>query len=635
MDPRAHFERLRSLLELEAQAEAERLALASRRADAQAERSGVCLTGLVVREEAPALGGRVAVTLQRRGASQPLPWHRLEPGTPVLLVEEQNNTGAGWRGVVARRESHALMVVLAQPPAPQADRPTYRVALSSDEVGRQRQLAAMDQAARAERGRLAQLRDCLLGLRPPRFASQPPVAFLDATLDRSQREAVRHALAAEDVALIHGPPGTGKTTAVVELIRQAIRRGEKVLACAPSHLAVDNLLQRLLAAGEEAIRIGHPVRVSPDLQAHTLDLLVDAHPDLAIARRLLKQADQLRDRASRYTRAQPPPGMRQQLRSEARDLVAEARQLQSQIAGHLLDRATVICSTLTGLDPQILGNRQFDLLVIDEAAQAIEPACWIGLVRARRAVLAGDFWQLPPTILSPHAARQGLSISLMERLARQAPPDIRCQLRRQYRMHARIMGFSSAEFYEETLEADPTVEGHLLRDLPGVADQPLTAAPLMFFDTAGASWDEHREPDGESLFNPEEAGWVVRQVARLRAAGVASHQIAVITPYAAQVRLLRQQADLQEIEIDTVDGFQGREKEAVLVSLVRSNPRGEIGFLEDTRRMNVALTRARRHLGVVGDSATVCHHAFYRRLVEYCERHAAYRTIWEENEYLT
>jgi predicted DNA helicase len=298
----------------------------------------------------------------------------------------------------------------------------------------------------------------------------------------------------------------------------------------------------------------------------------------------------------------------------------------------LLDQASVVCATLTGLDPQVLGQRHFDLLVIDEAAQAIEPSCWIGLVRAGRVVLAGDPWQLPPTILSMQAAREGLAVSLMERLAQAGLGDIRRQLLQQYRMHAQIMGFSSAEFYEGTLQADPLVERHLLRELPGVADVPLTAAPLLFVDTAGAGWDEEREPDGESLTNPAEARWVVKQVARLREAGVAADDLAVIAPYAAQVRLLREQAGMEEIEIDTVDGFQGREKEAILVSLVRSNPHGEIGFLEDTRRMNVALTRARRHLSVVGDSATLCHHAFYRRFVEYCERQAAYRTIWEEME---
>lgn len=470
-------------------------------------------------------------------------------------------------------------------------------------------------------------------MRPLRFSSTSAPAPLDPSLNPSQRAAVAHALAAEDLALIHGPPGTGKTTAVVELIRQAVRRGEKVLACAPSHLAVDNLLERLVAAGAKAIRLGHPVRVLPALQAHTLDLLVDAHPDLALARQLLRQADQLRDRAARTTRTPPPAGLREQLRSEARQLIADARRLESQIASHLLDQAEIVCATLTGLDAQVLGDRQFDRLVIDEAAQAIEPACWIGIVRAQRVVLAGDPCQLPPTILSPEAARAGLATSLMERLA-QALPQAARQLTRQYRMHAQIMGFSSAEFYGGTLEADDAVRTHLLRDLPDVDDTPQTARPLVFVDTAGAGWEEQRELDGESLLNPSEVDWVVRYVRRLQQAGVRPADMAVITPYAAQARLLRQQAELDDLEIDTVDGFQGREKEAVIVSLVRSNTSGEIGFLGDVRRMNVALTRARRHLAVLGDSATLCHHEFYRRLIEYAERQGVYETVWQDMDNL-
>jgi ATP-dependent RNA/DNA helicase IGHMBP2 len=437
-------------------------------------------------------------------------------------------------------------------------------------------------------------------------------------------------LSARDIALIHGPPGTGKTTTLVELIRQAVARGQKVLACAASNLAVDNLLEKLVAANEKAIRLGHPARVLAELQQHTLDLMVDAHPDVKIARKLVKDAMALRASAAKYTRAKPEKGARQAMRSEASELLGDARRLERKVVSHLLDSATVICATLTGLDDGLLGDRRFDLVVIDEAAQATEPASWIPLLRAERLVLGGDHCQLPPTIVSDEAARGGLATSLMERLAKQLGPSIVRRLDVQYRMHEQIMEFSSAEFYDGALLADDSVRNHTLLGLNGVSEHRLTESPLTLLDTAGASYDEEQETEGSSRVNRQEGELVAKQVEALLATGLQPEQLAVITPYAAQARLLRELIKIPNLEIDTVDGFQGREKDAVIVSLVRSNDRGEIGFLSDVRRMNVALTRARRKLIVVGDTSTVAGHPFYGRLIEHFEKFGAYRTVWEE-----
>jgi ATP-dependent RNA/DNA helicase IGHMBP2 len=311
-------------------------------------------------------------------------------------------------------------------------------------------------------------------------------------------------------------------------------------------------------------------------------------------------------------------------------MLAEARQIERQVVTRLLDSAPVLCVTLTGLDPDLIASRVFDWCVMDEAGQSTEPGAWIPLQYARRLVLAGDHLQLPPTVISPEAAADGLGVSLLERLMHASGTAIARRLGVQYRMHTAIMGFSSQEFYEGSLAADSSVKGHLLKDLPGVADCEFTGSPLEFIDTAGASYDEMLEPDGESRLNPMEAVLVLRKVTALLEAGLPAAELAVITPYAAQVRWLREQAKPLEIEIDSVDGFQGREKEAVVVSLVRSNRSGEIGFLEDVRRMNVALTRARRKLIVIGDSATIAHHPFYQRLVTYFERLGAYHSVWEE-----
>jgi superfamily I DNA and/or RNA helicase len=627
----AYFQRLIHLMDLEARAELEQAqARIDRISSVEAERRGDCLIDLVIAEDASGLGGRCVLSLVKRNRTQSLPLNRLQVGSPVLLTQESDPASPGLRGVVCERTGQRVRVAVAEPPEDDDSRTTYRITLTTDEIGRQRQRAALERARTAGRDRLAELRDVLLGDRPPAVA--PPAEFtpLDASLNPSQREAVRFALTARDVAIIHGPPGTGKTTTLVELIRQAVRHGEKVLACAASNLGVDNLLERVVAAGEWAVRLGHPARVLPALQEHTLDLLVENHGDVRLARKFTKEAFALFRKAGKWTRARPEPGARRDLRQEARSLLAEAGRLEEQAVAQILRSATVVCATLTGLDGQLLGQCQFDLAVIDEAAQSTEPGCWIPLTRCGRVVLAGDHCQLPPTIMSHEAVAAGYGVSLQERLVVSQGDVVTRRLTVQYRMHEAIMRFSSEAFYEGELEADPLVRDHRLADLPGVGADAMTLEPLHFLDTAGAGFDERPEPDGDSLYNPEEAELVCRRVRALLEAGLPAGDLAVIAPYSAQVRLLREQLAVEGLEIDSVDGFQGREKEAVVISLVRSNAAGEIGFLADVRRMNVALTRARRKLVVVGDSATLAAHPFYQRLIGYFEANGAYHTVWEE-----
>ena len=627
--PDVYFQHLLRCLDFEAAEEAREVVRRAQQATGiSAERSGDSLIGLVIRDEVAGFGGRVAVTLGKRDQRLELPWTRLGPGSPVVLSEEATRDGAALRGVVTDRDRASITVALRESPESDAERPFYRLTLSSDEVARQRQKEALRSADKAERGRLAALKRTLTQDSEPVFHPPRDWKMLSA-LDESQRNAVSHALAAEDVAVIHGPPGTGKTTTIIELIRQAVRRGERVLACAPSNLAVDNLLERLLAAGERAIRIGHPARVLPALREQTLDVLLDSHPSLKLARDWTREAFSLRRQASRYTRAAPAPGTRRDLRAEARQLLADAHKMEDALVNQLLDSAHVICATLTGLNGDLLGDREFDMVVIDEAAQATEPSCWIPLLRCRRLVLAGDHCQLPATVLSAEARREGFQTSLMERIVKRWGPAVSRQLTVQYRMHQQIMGFSSTEFYAGSLVAADRVRTHRLIDLPEVAAAPATQTALQFLDTAGSHCVEQVEPEGSSLQNPGEAEFVVRHVDELISAGVRPQDIAVITPYSAQVRWIRERISSPGIEVDTVDGFQGREKEAIVISLVRSNSQGELGFLTDTRRMNVALTRARRKLTVIGDSSTLASHEFYLRLLEYFEANDAYGTVWE------
>jgi superfamily I DNA and/or RNA helicase len=627
-----HFQRLSRLLDLEAEAEKlEALRSIERRSPAEAEETGNSLIHLTIRAEDAGLGGCVLLTFGKRNQTLPLPWTRLSTGSPVILSEEGlNHSSPGWRGIISRLQKDNIQVAFSQALEPEGERPSFRLDRSTDEIARLRQRQALDRAREAKSSRLATLRDVLIGRQAPLFQTVAAPPFLNGGLNTSQQQAITFALNAEDVAIIHGPPGTGKTTTLVELIRQITRSGGSVLAVAASNLAVDNLLERLLAAGENVIRLGHPARVSPELREHTLDLLVENHPDMRLARKWMQEANVLRAQASKFYHTKPQPGVREALREEAKQLREDARAVEEQVVDRILGGARVVCSTATGLDPDLLGARRFDWCVMDEASQSTEPVVWIPLQYAEKLVLAGDPCQLPPTVLSAAASAQGFNVSMMERLLGKSAAGISQLLTTQYRMNTDIMTFSSDAFYHGSLLADASVSAALLHDLPGVACSELTDCPVHFIDTAGASYDEEVEPDGDSRLNEMEAELVLKKAQALIEAGVKAEQIAVITPYSAQVRLLREKFRKLEIEIDSVDGFQGREKEAVIVSLVRSNREGEVGFLADTRRMNVALTRARRKLIVIGDSATITSHPFYKKMVEYFESIGAYHSVWEE-----
>ncbi|MEM7393391.1 MAG: AAA domain-containing protein, partial [Verrucomicrobiota bacterium] len=454
-----HLQRLDRWLDLEARAASEQFK--ERTDDASAG-----LSNLIIREEDTGLGGYTLLALGLKNPMQPLPVVQLNVGSPVQLASEQDRR----RGVVTRLDSHVIEVALSKPFPGQDDKPVLRLTPADDEIGMQRAKTALARARYARDDRTADIRDTLMGRREPRFESVSDLEFFRSDLNDSQRDAIGFALSARDLAVIHGPPGTGKTTTLVELIRQAIRRGEKVLACAPSNLGVDNLFERLLAGGEKAIRLGHPVRVLPHLRDRTLKAMVREHAAIKQARKLRREANDLFRKADRSARADVD---RDGLRTEARELLADARGCEADAIQETIDDANVVCATNTGIDADLLGHRRFDLLVIDEACQTTEPACWIPILRANRVILAGDHCQLPPTILSQAAAREGFSVSLQERLVESYGETISRPLLVQHRMHEDIMMFSSNEFYQNRLEAHPTVAGHRLCDLSGVEEEEL------------------------------------------------------------------------------------------------------------------------------------------------------------------
>ena len=625
---RRHFaaEHLRLLqLEREAEiAEAERLLHA--RSDAQLQARGTTLLRLEVVDLEPGFGGRLHAIL-RPSRGDGLPAHRFGPGD-VIAVRANRDDKPVCTGVFVRARGDQVTIALDDE---DADLPSLvRLDQMVTDVTFRRLDGALRELTREVKGDAARFLDVMFGERDPVFAPTPAtdaIGWFDVALDPSQRDAVANALRAEHVALIHGPPGTGKTTAVVELIRQCVARGERILACAPSNVAVDNLAERLLRAGLRIVRLGHPARVNAAVRDVSLAALVADAPEQKLLRDVKREVDQglrkVHRAKSRHDRFAA--------RNEVRSLRAELRQLEGAITKGLIDGAEVVLATTTGAANELLFERPFDRVVIDEAAQALEAACWIALPRGRRTVLAGDHRQLPPTIHSEAAARGGLARTLFERLI-ETPhgATIGRMLTVQYRMHERIMGWSAARLYEGKLQAAATVRHHLLTDLPDVTTTEWTSEPLCFIDTAGCGHDESQGDDEGSKSNPGEAELVVRIVAALREANVPASAIAVVTPYNAQVQLLRSLLGGEpELEIGTVDGLQGREKEAVIVSLVRSNEHGEVGFLAELRRLNVALTRARRHLTVVGDSATLAHDRDLCGLVEHLQQHAHYRSAFE------
>ena len=621
LDLAHHLARMADLLAAERAEERARFEEARGRLRlAEREARGLALADVEAVDEA-ALAGRALVTFSR--GDRPLAGGRIGVGALVTATLRREARPDAPTGVVARRTRTRVAVAFDEPPPDWVTDGRVVLELEPSPVTWERLLSGIGRIRDDRAGRRWHR---ILSGEAPRFETRPRGPALETRLNDEQRAALDLADRAEDLALVHGPPGTGKTTVLVEVIRRAVARGERVLASAPSNLAVDNLVERLAEAGLAVVRVGHPARVLPSILDHTLEARTESHEAARIARGLVEEALALR-RAARRRKQKRGPGRFSEARTQERDaraLLAEARALEARAEAEVLDRAEVVLATLTGLDAAPLGGRRFGLAVVDEATQAVEPAVYLALLRAERAVLAGDHLQLPPTVLSAAAQAGGLGTSLFERLIERHGAAVGVTLAEQHRMNARIMAFPSEALY-----------GGVLRAHPAVADHAIDAAPLELVDTAGRGYDDETPEGSDSKQNAGEAELAAAEVERILALGVAPADIAVISPYDGQVQRLRQllagRLD-QGLEVDTVDGFQGREKEAIVVSLVRSNVDGEVGFLADVRRMNVALTRARKKLVVVGDGATVSRHPFYERFLRHAEATGAWRSAWERGE---
>jgi predicted DNA helicase len=390
------------------------------------------------------------------------------------------------------------------------------------------------------------------------------------------------------------------------------------------------MLEKLAGPHLRVVRLGHPARTLEVLRHYNLAAQLEEDPAYDEVRELDAWRERLIKRKSRFGRGTGQIGYteRQEREREVAKLWRDARNIEYEISRRIIASAQVVLSTHGGISKKLVKG-DFDLVALDEASQATEPLSWIPLAMGKRAVFAGDSMQLPPTIYSPEAAEGGLAVTLFDRLKKILPSEFQTLLRVQYRMHETIMGFSSEQFYEGKLLAHESVRAHTAAELPGVSSDDLTSGPLTFVDTAGAGFEESWNELLESRENAGEAKLAVTILEKLLAAGMKPKEVALLTPYVAQSKLLKSLVKVPGLEIGSVDGFQGREKEATIVSLVRSNPDAEVGFLSDTRRMNVAMTRARRLLIVIGDSATLARHPFYERFIDYADRRGTHRSAYE------
>ena len=570
--------------------------------------------------------------------------HNFEFGRPVMFFKVKNEEGKvknstlkyfSFTGTVNYVDGDR-MVITVPDSAPLLDlqqaTEEIGIQLSFDETSYKLMFEALDRTMKAKNNRLAYLRDLFYSHQKAAKFTFEPMRF--PWLNPTQEKAVNEVLWAKDVAIVHGPPGTGKTTTLVEAINETLMRESQVLVCAQSNMAVDWISEKLVDRGVNVLRIGNPTRVNDKMLGFTYERRFEAHPDYPQLWAIRKAIRELRKNRKKGSES---------YHQKLERLKSRATELEIRINSELLGEARVIACTLVGSAHRLLEGMKFGTLFIDEAAQALEAACWIPMRRATRVILAGDHCQLPPTVKSIAALRAGLGKTLMERIA-ENKPEVVTLLKIQYRMNEEIMRFSSDWFYHGEVESAPQIKYRsILED-----DSPIT-----WIDTSneenqvmiegddvvsGEKRDDmnfHEQFVGESFgrINKAEADLTLLTLAEYltqvgkRRVLEESIDVGIISPYRAQVQYLKRLLKKYEffkpyrrlISVNTVDGFQGQERDVILISLVRSNDEGQIGFLKDLRRMNVAMTRARMKLIILGDKSTMTKHTFYQKLWEYVE----------------
>ncbi|CAL5401989.1 unnamed protein product [Camellia sinensis] len=622
-------------LEKEAEISASMTSGATRTLDA-AQKKGSSILNLKCVDAQTGLMGKSLLEFQSTKGDVLLA-HKFGIHDVVVLKPNKADLGSPplGQGVVYRLKDSSITVAFDDIPEEGLNSP-LRLEKGANEVTYCRMKDTLIQLSKEVlRGPAADLVPVLFGERPP-TVSKKDVTFslFNTNLDHSQssclhfrtlkqflfcfkKDAISKALSSKNIFLLHGPPGTGKTTTVVEIILQEVKRGSKILACAASNIAVDNIVERLVPHRVKLVRVGHPARLLPQVLDSALDAQVLRGDNSSLANDISKEMKALNGKLLKTK----DKNSRRDIRRELKTLSKEERERQVLAVADVIKSSDVVLMTLIGALSRKLEGTSFDLAIIDEAAQALEIACWIALLKVR------DHLQLPPTIQSVEAEKKGLGRTLFECLADLYGDEVTSMLTVQYRMHELIMTWSSKELYNSKIEAHPCVAAHMLYDLEGVKKSSSTEPTLILIDIAGCDMEEKKDEE-DSTMNEGEAEVAITHAKRLVQSGVQASDIGIISPYAAQVVLLKMMRSnedkLKDMEISTVDGFQGREKEAIIISMVRSNSKEQVGFLSDRRRMNVVVTRARRQCCLVCDTETVTGDGFLKRLIEYFEEHGEY-----------
>lgn len=545
--------------------------------------------------------------------------HQFEYGRPVCFFTQDVSGKLNYLNFVATVnyvDEDRMVVILPSVDAllTLQSKEVVGVQLYFDETSYRLMFEALKQVIGAKNNRLAELRDIFHGTQPASTFSFHPLRF--PWLNATQEEAVNKVLHAKDVAIVHGPPGTGKTTTLVEAVYETLHRENQVLVCAQSNMAVDWISEKLVDRGVSVLRIGNPSRVNDKMLSFTYERRFESHPDYPQLWSIRKAIRELYARSRKGAE-------REAVRQKINSLKDRATELEIRINESLFSEARVIACTLVGSANRLLTGQKFGTLFIDEAAQALEAACWIPIRKADRVILAGDHCQLPPTVKAPEALRAGLGHTLMQTIVKNKPDTVSL-LKLQYRMNDEIMRFSSEWFYGGMLQSAPEVKYRSILDFD---------TPIEWINTEGLDCNEEFIGENYGRINKSEAELSIEQlkgyITKIGRERFLNERIDVgmISPYKAQVqylrRLVRNDAFFkpyrQAITINTVDGFQGQERDVILISLVRANEEGQIGFLNDLRRMNVAITRARMKLIILGDASTLTRHAFYKKLYTYIE----------------